>query len=314
MIKRLRGSGFRDPLLGGRVRRAGCSLCSHAVCGGFFPPKKEGKKETATVESGWARTSLNPRHRRFAVTLTQYTRAKTKWQKEKISILQTLFVRRNVPPSIADMNTGYRKSSAKERDQKGACFTSGQATLGDLVICSRTRQRGKRHETLRSLRKIHGVCQTKSGAVLLSSCRPSDLEDEIDKLSSAASPSDADQKKLKDLKAELENIVKKKEKYVEEHPEQRKLVFRSRRQPKDGQSSKGVVPASETAEEEGGPFIVLADPTVINCVHTEDTDDDIPMPDCPPPGVSKEEEEEDTDDDIPMPEGPPPGSARTLCI
>ena len=44
----------------------------------------------------------------------------------------------------------------------------------------------------------------------------------------------------------------------------------------------------------------------------EDTDDDIVMPEGPPPGMSKEEEEEDTDDDIPMPEGPPPGSARKL--
>ncbi|KAH9033032.1 WW domain binding protein 11-domain-containing protein [Lactarius hengduanensis] len=117
-----------------------------------------------------------------------------------------------------------------------------------------------------------------------------DLEDEIDKLSSAASLPDADQKRLKDLKVELDNITKKKEKYLEEHPDQRKLVFRPRRQPKDGQPSKGG-PAEE--EEEG-------------------TDDDIPMPEAPPPGASKEEEEEDTDDDIPMPEGPPPGSAPSL--
>jgi hypothetical protein len=41
----------------------------------------------------------------------------------------------------------------------------------------------------------------------------------------------------------------------------------------------------------------------------EDTDDDILMPEGPPPGVAKKEEEEDTDDDIPMPEGPPPGGA-----
>lgn len=157
--------------------------------------------------------------------------------------------------------------------------------------------------------------RTYSEVVLLSSCRSSDLEDEIDKLSSAASLSDADQKKLKDLKVELENIAKKKEKYVEEHPEQRKLVFRSRRQPKDGQSSKGVVPARGPAEEEeGGLLTILVDPTVTYCIHAEDTDDDIPMPAAPPPGASKEEEEEDTDDDIPMPEGPPPGSARTLYI
>jgi hypothetical protein len=32
------------------------------------------------------------------------------------------------------------------------------------------------------------------------------------------------------------------------------------------------------------------------------------MPEGPPPGMSKDEEEVDTDDDIPMPDGPPPGS------
>ncbi|KAI0299790.1 WW domain binding protein 11-domain-containing protein [Russula brevipes] len=119
-----------------------------------------------------------------------------------------------------------------------------------------------------------------------------DLEDEIEKLSSSASHSDADKKRLKELKAELDNIVKKKEKYLEEHPEQRKLVYRPRRQPKDDQSSKKSTLASKPEEEE-----------------EEDTDDDIPMPEGPPPGVSRQEEEEDTDDDILMPEDPPPGSA-----
>ena len=32
------------------------------------------------------------------------------------------------------------------------------------------------------------------------------------------------------------------------------------------------------------------------------------MPEGPPPGMSKDEEEVDTNDDIPMPDGPPPGS------
>jgi hypothetical protein len=73
------------------------------------------------------------------------------------------------------------------------------------------------------------------------------LEDEIEKLSST-SLSDADKKRLKDLKEELDNIIKKKEKYVEEHPEQRKLVFRARRQPNNGQPSK---PAGGPEEEEG---------------------------------------------------------------
>ena len=79
-----------------------------------------------------------------------------------------------------------------------------------------------------------------------------DLEDEIEKLSSSASLSDEDQKRLKDLKAELDNITAKKKKYVEEHPEQRKLVFRPRRQPRDNQPSQNVASASGPAEEEEG--------------------------------------------------------------
>jgi hypothetical protein len=54
------------------------------------------------------------------------------------------------------------------------------------------------------------------------------------------------------LKAELDNIVKKKEKYVEEHPEQRKLVFRARRQPKDD-----VAHVTGPAEEEEGGWSVI---------------------------------------------------------
>jgi len=53
-----------------------------------------------------------------------------------------------------------------------------------------------------------------------------DLENEIETLSSTASLSDPDQKRPKEPKAELDNIIK--EKYLEEHQEQRKLVYRAR--------------------------------------------------------------------------------------
>lgn len=44
---------------------------------------------------------------------------------------------------------------------------------------------------------------------------------------------------------------------------------------------------------------------------TDESDDEIPMPEGPPPGsqhIEKDEdgEEDDSDDDIPLPEGPPP--------
>jgi UDP-N-acetylglucosamine pyrophosphorylase len=91
---------------------------------------------------------------------------------------------------------------------------------------------------------------TSADVVILSNSNP-DLEDEIEKLSSTATLSDSDQKRLKELKAELDNINKKKEKYLEEHPEQRKLVYRPRRHPKDGQPSKAGALPSAPEEEEG---------------------------------------------------------------
>lgn len=44
-----------------------------------------------------------------------------------------------------------------------------------------------------------------------------------------AEPTKAQSGRLSELKAELAKIVKKKEEYVEEHPEQRGLVYRRRR-------------------------------------------------------------------------------------
>ena len=56
-----------------------------------------------------------------------------------------------------------------------------------------------------------------------------DLQDDIAKLEAIAEPSASERTRLAELKSELEKINKKKEEYVEEHPEQRKLVFKARR-------------------------------------------------------------------------------------
>jgi hypothetical protein len=151
------------------------------------------------------------------------------------------------------LNIVIRQGAAEERTQEGAWSFSGatwKATQDRVVICSRIRQRGKRHEIFPWLKRIRGVCLTYSRSSKRDNHIP-DLEDEIEKLSSSASRSDADKNRLKELKAELDNIVKKKEKYLEEHPEQRKLVYRPRRQPKDDQSSKKATLASKPEEEEG---------------------------------------------------------------
>ena len=61
-----------------------------------------------------------------------------------------------------------------------------------------------------------------------------ELEDEIAELEKLAEPSKADRDRLAEAKDELTKIVKKKEEYVEEHPESRNLVFKRRReQPRD---------------------------------------------------------------------------------
>jgi mRNA biogenesis factor len=62
-----------------------------------------------------------------------------------------------------------------------------------------------------------------------------DLEDDIAKLEAISEPSASERSRLAELKSELEKVNKKKEEYVEEHPEHRKLVFKARRREnKDG--------------------------------------------------------------------------------
>jgi mRNA biogenesis factor len=68
-----------------------------------------------------------------------------------------------------------------------------------------------------------------------------ELEEDIQKLESADELTSADRSRLSSLKSELENINKRKEKYVEEHPEHRKLVYRPRRQ-HDEEKKEEVIP------------------------------------------------------------------------
>ena len=70
-----------------------------------------------------------------------------------------------------------------------------------------------------------------------------DLEDDIAKLEAIAEPSASERSRLAELKSELEKIKKKKEEYVEEHPEHRKLVFKARRREnKDGDEAEAEKP------------------------------------------------------------------------
>ena len=61
-------------------------------------------------------------------------------------------------------------------------------------------------------------------------------------------------------------------------------------------------------QETSGKLVFLAPTLQLTFGLIVDSDDDIVMPEGPPPGV--EEEPIDSGDDIPMPEGPPPGNER----
>ncbi|KAJ2984934.1 hypothetical protein NUW54_g10322 [Trametes sanguinea] len=158
-----------------------------------------------------------------------------------------------------------------------------------------------------------------------------DLEDEIEKLEARSDLSASEKSRLTELKSELEKIMQKKEEYVKEHPEHRKLVFKSRRpaESRDEKKEEGTAPKTRNLFRKNGlprhpersvyydpvynPYGVPPPgmpyverpllPTEVESEPEESDDDDIVMPEGPPP---EEEESDDSDDDIPMPEGPPP--------
>ncbi|KAG0702750.1 WW domain binding protein 11-domain-containing protein [Suillus ampliporus] len=160
-----------------------------------------------------------------------------------------------------------------------------------------------------------------------------DLQDEIEKLEGVADPSATENHRLAELKTELNKIMAKKEEYVQEHPEQRKLVYRARRE-KDGvNKEEPVVEQKRNVFNKHGlprhpersiyydsimnPYGVPPPgmpymerplrPDEIASDDEADGDDDVVMPEGPPPTGSNDDIL-DSDDDIPMPEGPPPSN------
>ncbi|KAF7307450.1 F-box domain-containing protein [Mycena indigotica] len=158
-----------------------------------------------------------------------------------------------------------------------------------------------------------------------------DLAEEVERLEFSLDPKE--QARYKVAKAELDKIYQKKEEYLKEHPEQRRLVYRGKRDG-DQADEEIVLPKRHLFGNDGLPIhperSAYYDPVMNpfgvappgmpyqqraakrpgevwsdDSEDEEDSDDDIAMPDGPPPGVN--EEAVDSDDDIPMPEGPPPG-------
>jgi hypothetical protein len=197
-----------------------------------------------------------------------------------------------------------------------------------------------------------------------------ELEDEIEQLDGLKEPSSVEKARLKQLKSELERINKKKEDYVEEHPEQRKLVYRARRQQHDEEKERSGGERTRNLFKKNGlprkpersiyyhpvmnPFglpppghpymerrasLSLAFDASLNPIYqrrfrvrnlatkritkvctgsvgtydispklfADSEDDDVVMPEGPPPGPSAQtQDDSDSDDSIPMPDGPPP--------
>ncbi|KAJ3515251.1 hypothetical protein NLJ89_g1872 [Agrocybe chaxingu] len=144
----------------------------------------------------------------------------------------------------------------------------------------------------------------------------------------------SDAGKLAELKAELENINRKKAEYVAEHPEARRLVYRRRKEgepepelplkkrnlfkknglPRHPERSIYYDPVMNPfgVAPPGMPYVErpLRPDEIDSDVEMEDVnegdEDDIPLPSGLPPGT----EEVTSDDDIPMPDGPPPGREK----
>ena len=80
--------------------------------------------------------------------------------------------------------------------------------------------------------------------------RAAELEEEIEKLEA---DSDGNKGRLTELKTELEKINKKKEEYVAEHPEHRKLVYRQRRDNKEKEKeTEAAVPQTRNLFKKNG--------------------------------------------------------------
>ncbi|KAF8973497.1 hypothetical protein BDZ97DRAFT_1775475 [Flammula alnicola] len=150
-----------------------------------------------------------------------------------------------------------------------------------------------------------------------------DLETAIKELEESRS----DPVKLAELKGELEKINRKKAEYVEEHPEQRRLVYRRRREG-EPEPELPVLKKRNLFKKNGlprhpersiyydpvmNPFGVAPPgmPYVERPLRPDEIDSDAEMEDedgIPlPPGLPPGTEEVHSDDDISMPEGPPPG-------
>lgn len=163
-----------------------------------------------------------------------------------------------------------------------------------------------------------------------------DLEADIAKLEATPNPSQSDAARLKELRTELEKINKKKEDYVAEHPEHRKLVFRAKRQQRDTEQEEAQPKpkARKLFDKNGLPRhperSVYYDPVMnpygvpppgmpyierrecASDCHRHTTHKGCLFVALRPDEVDSDQDDEraESDDDIPLPAGPPPGQSE----
>lgn len=116
--------------------------------------------------------------------------------------------------------------------------------LSNAIYCSRTRRKEPRLATFLWSRRIHEAGSVIPSQYTTPTHHVSDLEDEIEKLEASAELSAPDKSRLTNLKNELSTVMKKKDEYVKEHPEQRKLVYRPRKQER-GEDQKDAPPVEQ---------------------------------------------------------------------
>ncbi|KAF8899135.1 mRNA biogenesis factor-domain-containing protein [Infundibulicybe gibba] len=227
----------------------------------------------------------------------------------------------------------YRKALRKKELKKAGAILSRTLTQFNIIPYSRTKPNALRRATLPLSRRIHLVGPRHEPAQI-SLISVEEIEQDIENLEAVKDLSPELQTKLVDLKAELEKINRKKAEYVAEHPEQRRLVYRPRKRDEDGKAVDEIILPKRNLFKKNGlprhpersiyydpqmnPFGVAPPgmpyaerplrPDEVDSEDDDENEDDIAMPEGPPPGA----EEVDSDDDIPMPEGPPPGQILSV--
>ena len=127
----------------------------------------------------------------------------------------------------------FREGAAKEGSEEGVLFPARGVTC--VLTRAQTVEQGRKAEEPRFCfgQEGHSWCARYPHVRSIIDRVPAEIEEEIEQLEKKETPSATEQARLKELKADLERINKKKGDWVEEHPEHRKLVFKPKRRPQD---------------------------------------------------------------------------------